>query len=160
MVKVHPSSAKLTYVPHKGVIALMTDVKLKDKFNFECQRCGSCCSDPPRLNPKESSRMAAYLGLSRANFFKEYLSIEPDDFYFWKVVPSKKDGRCIFLKEPKEEPKYCDVYEAAPRQCRGRPLFGGSYVGDIVRPKAMRLQIDHCPGLGKGKEYTVKGWIR
>jgi Fe-S-cluster containining protein len=160
MVKIHPSDTKLTYIPFKDVLAEMVDVKLKDKFNFECQRCGSCCSDPPRINPKESSKMAEYLGLSNADFFKEYLSIEPDQFYIWKVLPSKKDDRCIFLKEPKQKPKYCEVYEAAPRQCRGRPLFGGSYVGDIVRPKAMKLQINQCPGLGKGKEHTVKRWIR
>jgi Fe-S-cluster containining protein len=162
MVKIHPSNAKLTYIPFKDALAEMTDVKLKDKFNFECQRCGSCCSDPPRINLKESSRMAEYLGLSRADFFNEYLSIEPDSIYFWKAVPSKKDGHCIFLKDDKSEgrQKYCEVYEAAPRQCRSRPLFGGSYVGDIIRPKAMKLQINHCPGIGKGKEYTVKGWIR
>jgi Fe-S-cluster containining protein len=161
MVKVRASDETLTYNPTKGAIIGYIEVKLKDKFDFKCQRCGSCCSNTPGINHKESSRISEYLGISKADFIKDYTSIEPDPFYAWKVKLSKKNGSCVFLKEDeKKREKYCEIYKVAPRQCQARPLSGNTYFGETVRPKAMKIQINPCPGLGKGSEQTVKKWIR
>jgi Fe-S-cluster containining protein len=148
MVKIDSSKVKGVYIRELGIkTRLITGVKLEDSFNFECQKCGSCCYHPSAINPKELSRAANYLGISNAEFFHKYTEMHEDSLYGWKVKFKEKNGHCVFLE--KNDKASCMIYPVRTRQCRGKPVV--SIYG---------LSIDPCKGLDKGSEYTVEEWIR
>jgi Fe-S-cluster containining protein len=154
MVKIHQDSWKT--FPSGSRINLI-EVKLKDKFNFECQRCGKCCYRPPAVNPAEAYRIAQHRGESAAEFAGDYIDFVKEPGYGWRaIIKKQEDGRCTFYNGNK-----CEVFPVAPRQCKARPLSGGKDGGgENVRLKSMNILLNICGGIGKGKEHTVKEWIR
>jgi len=158
-MKVDKSKSRREYNSAFGGIVDLIDVELYDSFNFQCQRCGECCHDPPGLNPKEVIKLAEYLGVTKPQFFGRYTSIHKDSYYGWKVKLKKTNDYCIFLKI--DGKSSCSVYEVRPRQCRGRPIIGTVNLLDkIVDVEWMSFQINPCAGLDKGNECTVAEWIK
>lgn len=160
MVKVNASMARDLRDPRlgHGYRVRVINVEPYDKFNFDCQRCGTCCTWPPGINPNELAELSEFLGISKTEFFNKYTETVKHPEYGLKVKLIKKGGHCIFLK--REDGKAsCSVYEAKPRQCRGIPLFEYADVSGNVDPeKCFKLSV--CKGLDKGPEHTVSDWIK
>lgn len=105
-----------------------------------CGVCvGACMIQPGIFAPGEAKKAAKLLGVSEAQFIKDYIVIdywEPDDSTQWKRVEflaprktgdaekhihdGKADwtygfirGECVFLKE-----RRCTIHEAKPAECR------------------------------------------
>ena len=83
---------------------------------YECQRCTACCRWPGqvRLTKEEISRLAAFKGLSEAEFIQQFTRLR------WVrgglTLQEKPDGGCVFL-----EGDDCSVQSVKPQQCRDFP---------------------------------------
>lgn len=156
MSNIRPSDAKYKLIG--GVFAKVAEVTLDDRFMFDCLRCGWCCSYPPGINPKEASRIANYLGLSKKDFFDGYVTLQEDDSYGWKAKIDKRGDNCAFWSKDNGKAT-CKIHSVKPRQCKVKPVLrlgNESFEG----LEAMRLLFEPCRGFGRGKEYTVREWIK
>jgi len=112
-------------------------------IRFACRRCGACCTGDPgvvRVNQREITDIAAYLGMSVSQVVRAFL-------YRWKnghSIREESDGRCLFFENG------CRIYPVRPKQCRTFP-FWLSNLRSEARWKTIRSE---CPGIGKGRLYT------
>jgi Fe-S-cluster containining protein len=157
MTKVRASDAKYRHIG-SGMYAKIIDVKPEDSFRFDCLRCGTCCSRPPGINPKEASRIAEYLGISKIDFFNDYVILMEDPFYGWKAKLDMRGDYCVF-REKGDGKASCKIHEVSPRQCRAKPIAGLGRDPTKSGLEAIRLGFQPCSGFGRGREYTVKEWI-
>jgi len=83
---------------------------------FECQRCTACCRWPGqvRLTDAEITRLAAFKGISEADFIQQFTRLRWDRGGL--ALQEKPDGGCIFL-----EGDDCSVQAVKPQQCRDFP---------------------------------------
>lgn len=118
-------------------------------INFECQGSGRCCTSRGEygyvyLTKKDREDMAKVLGLTKAQFTKDYCQ-KGDDVYFLKENPESPD--CIFLEGNK-----CSVYEGRPTQCRTWPFWP-----ENMHAKTWKKEIaSYCAGVNKGRLYTAQ----
>ncbi|MBM4142250.1 MAG: YkgJ family cysteine cluster protein [Lentisphaerae bacterium] len=84
---------------------------------FQCLRCGNCCR--PRgyvfLAAGETARIAAFLGMTEAEFLDRYARLTRDTRR--PSLIEKPAGSCIFLQADNT----CRVHDVKPRQCRDYP---------------------------------------
>ena len=146
-------------------------------FNFECRRCGHCCSlySIP-CTDKDVQRILSYLmyPLEKASDFIEL--VEPEDY----VMESYEDVPKVLIKDFDSEnivlvlksdiiDKYCyffnqvkcSIYPARPLVCRFFPIVyeyeDGSEAELIERPEDIKFSVfeegKYCKGMGQGKEF-------
>jgi Fe-S-cluster containining protein len=120
----------------------------KNGVQFECQGTGRCCLSRGThgyvyLTLKDRRRFAQHLGLTTAEFTKQYC----DSHDGWIYLKQRSDRACRFLAD-----KSCSVYEARPAQCRTWP-FWPENMGAKAWDKEV---VQFCPGVGIGKLYSAK----
>jgi len=83
---------------------------------YECQRCAACCRWPGqvRLTNEEIARIAAFKGLSEADFIQQFTRLTWDRGGL--ALQEKPNHECIFL-----EGENCAVQPVKPQQCREFP---------------------------------------
>ena len=83
---------------------------------YECQRCTACCRWPGqvRLTNEEITRLAAFKGLSEADFIQQFTRLRWDRGGL--ALQEKPGGGCVFL-----DGDDCSVQAAKPQQCRDFP---------------------------------------
>lgn len=81
-------------------------------FGFTCRRCKQCCRDKLiQVNPYESARLSAFLGIGTTEFLKRY-TVRNGTY-----LRLLHDGTCCFLG-----PEGCSVHPHRPLVCRLYPL--------------------------------------
>ena len=71
-----------------------------------------------KLLPGEGERIAAYLGISEAEFFSGMTRLSPDRQ--WLSLTENADGSCIFLTS-ENGAAACRIDPVKPEQCRAFP---------------------------------------
>ena len=84
---------------------------------FICARCGACCRWPGyvRLTTDEPTQIAAFLGLSVADFIDQYTRLTADRRNL--SLTETESGACRFLTADQS----CRIHPVKPRQCRTFP---------------------------------------
>ena len=116
-----------------------------DGIRFQCQRCGCCCGGEPGyvwVERPEIVRMSEHLGISVAEFRSRYLR----RVGFRLSLIEKPNGDCILLRDGR-----CTVYSVRPLQCRTFPFWEDA----LNDPEWFQRALRGCPGVGKGKLYTL-----
>ena len=55
---------------------------------IDCLTCANCCSTTsPLFKEKDIERLSKHLGMKAGDFVQEYLRIDEDDDYVFKVLP-------------------------------------------------------------------------
>ena len=146
----------------------------RNGLSFSCTQCGACCSGSPgsvRFSEQEMVNMASTLGITPQYFKEKYTRVEiHGEEVRWlelKEVPtpvieqsdgtiSQTDGLdCIFLDRKTIPGKaICGVYESRPLQCRTWP-FWKENVDDQSSWKVASTGREGCPGIGRGKKYSI-----
>jgi hypothetical protein len=88
--------------------------KLHEKVfeEIDCLKCANCCKIlGPKLTDKDIERLSRYLKIKPSDFFENYLRIDEDNDYVFKVMP------CPFLLTE----NYCSVYKVRPKACKEYP---------------------------------------
>lgn len=121
-------------------------------LNFECARCGRCCSGPGEgyiwVSRPEIEFIADYLKMPVAQVRKKYLrriglrtSIIED--------PANKD--CIFLERSRGG-RFCRIYEVRPNQCRTWPFWSNNLKNINTWNEAAK----RCSGINRGRRYSCE----
>jgi Fe-S-cluster containining protein len=112
-------------------------------LEFTCTGCGGCCRGEGYvwMTPPEIEALAAFLGLSTADFGRRYLRRIGRSL----SLIEKPNHDCIFWDDG------CTVYAARPTQCRTFPFWPEN----LETPGAWEAVVHHCPGAGTGKHYDL-----
>lgn len=83
---------------------------------YVCQRCTACCRWPGdvRLEEEEVPRIAAFLGLSEADFIERFTRLRTNRQGLSLI--EKENHECVML-----ENGGCRIHEVKPSQCAGFP---------------------------------------
>jgi hypothetical protein len=102
---------------------------------FSCRQCGECCRGEKGIlvTPVELEALAAYLGLSTAEFAARYLvdtAMGPQ--------MATQNGSCIMQQD-----ELCLVHPVKPRICREWPFLKAL----VVHADEFAAAKEACPGL-------------
>jgi Fe-S-cluster containining protein len=79
----------------------------------DCLDCGNCCkTTSPIFTDKDIERISKHLRMKVANFEKQYLERDEDNFMVLKTAP------CSFLDESDNS---CIIYNVRPKACAEYP---------------------------------------
>jgi uncharacterized protein len=124
----------------------MSEPWYADGLQFECTRCGNCCTGAPgtvRVTDKEISRLARFLGMSRKAFLGTYTRKVKGHISLREM--SNYD--CVFF----DRESGCRVYDQRPRQCRTWPFWKMV----VSSPEEWAFQSHHCPGINSGQLHDA-----
>ena len=85
---------------------------------FKCQKCGACCrikNGIVRVSDAEISRIAAFLGMTEAEFIDRETDVAPDRRGL--ILKSRPDGACAWLTDD----NLCRINPVKPDKCRSFP---------------------------------------
>lgn len=89
-----------------------------ERNQFVCQRCGACCRIPNgivRVSDAEIARIAAFLGMTEAEFIERETEVAPDRKGL--ILKSCPDGACAWLMDD----NLCRINPVKPDKCRTFP---------------------------------------
>lgn len=88
-----------------------------ERSAIPCHRCGVCCERwQPLVGAGEMARLAAFLGISDAQFGEEFTEAYPLDD---RVRFLRREGAgCIFLRYQADGRATCSVHQARPDVCQ------------------------------------------
>ena len=109
----------MKFIKEYGTEGPHQELTLNDSYRFECQRCGSCCSEPGYFSPQGITKVANHLGLSRSDFFRQYCELPLQRIV---ITPRKKSGYCTFLGIVADGRPGCRIHEVKPANCSYLPL--------------------------------------
>jgi Fe-S-cluster containining protein len=152
------SSDKRRFEVGFGTYTTAVLVKPEDTFSFDCLRCGTCCSHPPSLIPKEGRAAAKRVGMSNEEFFDKYVVLEPNIYCGYLAVFDRVGDECIFYSKEKGKAS-CKIHGAKPNLCRSKPVMR---YGSDSNPSSenMKILFEFCRGYGRGREQTIGEWIK
>ncbi len=119
-----------------------------DGLRFQCAGCGGCCTGDPGyvwVDKQEIARLANALGMTAAEFKKEYVRTEHRKTSLRELA----GGDCVFFDR---KTMGCKVYDARPIQCRTWPFWQSN----LRTPFAWRSTCESCPGSGRGPLLSLE----
>ncbi len=117
----------------------------KHGLRFECQRCGSCCRGEPGvvwITKREAKSISCSQGVSIDLFTKNYVRLINGRI----SLLEHGNGDCVMYDNG------CKIYENRPRQCKTFPFWSSN----LKNNTEWQEQKKTCPGIGKGKLYTLE----
>lgn len=115
-------------------------------IRFECQPgCTKCCEEQGfvYLTEDDITRLAAFLGLGRAEFEKRHVYRTKN----LRRLRVPRYAQCAFLKDGG-----CSVHEAKPIQCASFPFWP-----EILGSRRVWHETGkRCPGIGKGDLVNIE----
>lgn len=116
--------------------------------SIDCLGCANCCkSISPTLYDKDIERLAKALRLKPSAFIEQYLNIDEENDYVFKVTP------CPFL----DDENYCMVYENRPKACREYPHTDRPRFYQILKLTLKNTFV--CPAAFEVMEKLKKGYL-
>jgi len=116
-------------------------------YSYRCGACSRCCRNYLiRVNPYELLRLARHLGMSCADFTRDYVGADT-------ALRHKPDDTCIFLG-----PQGCMVHPVRPLACRLYPL-GRHVSGEDVETFFPMQPHPETKGI-YGTDGTVDDYLR
>jgi Fe-S-cluster containining protein len=119
----------------------------RDGLNFECTRCGACCTGAPGyvwVDADEMAALADFRGVSIEEFARRHVRRVGHRY----SLIEKPGGDCIFW----DRQRGCTVYPARPTQCRTWPFWRDN----IETPEDWARVERTCPGAGRGRWFSVE----
>lgn len=123
-LKLYQTKAQEQYKNHKKLSLALKKKKPKDLDavthqlhddafeKIDCLECANCCkSISPIVRDKDIQRIAKYLKVKPSAFVTEYLLLDNEGDYVFKIQP------CPFLGAD----NYCSIYSARPKACAEYP---------------------------------------
>lgn len=95
-----------------------------DTANFECLRCGRCCSSGPNvgLTAFDILRIAGHLGVEWKKLRGRHIIAVIADTIAIPILMDKGGGRCVFLEMLNGIP-HCSIYPVRPMKCKIYPFI-------------------------------------
>ncbi len=125
----------------------MSDPWYADGLNFECTRCGLCCTGTPGyvwVDDQEITAIADFLGVPA----EELIARHTRQAHRGRSLREKPNGDCVFY----DRSEGCTIYPVRPKQCRTWPLWESN----VRTPQAWERTKKVCPGSGRGELIPVE----
>lgn len=147
----------------KEFLMKMVPVGSKERFPFQCRRCGACCRHVKESIPMESLdafRLARYLRdkgepiQCMDDVLAKYaipVLLHESGYMVFMLSTVGPDDACVFLKDNK-----CTIHVAKPRACRTYPISVGPAMSGGYEAYLSMEQTHHF----KGPQQSVKKWIQ
>ena len=93
------------------------ELRLQNSFN--CRRCGACCRIKDgivRVSEDEIARIAAFLGVSEADFIANDTELSPDRKSL--ILKNASNGACVYLTSD----NLCRINPVKPNKCSTFPF--------------------------------------
>ncbi len=123
-------------------------------LRFTCTQCGNCCTGPTGFvlfTDKEADAMAAELGISSEDFYKQYSRETLVGRSLNETVVDGFGYDCVFLtRDDKTGKTGCSVYKSRPEQCRTWPFWRSNLIGK----RAWKEESRDCPGMNTGQLHS------
>ncbi len=119
----------------------------RDGLQFECTRCGHCCSGATgtvRVSDSEIEALARRVSLSVEKFRTVYTRALRRGGI---SLREKRNRDCVFF----DRDQGCTVYQQRPRQCRTWPFWGGV----VATEDRWAEEAEDCPGMNRGKLHDA-----
>ena len=117
----------------------------KDGLQFECTKCGKCCTGKPGyvwVKVEDMHRIAEFLGLRFRDFMSRYVR-KIGNYY---SLIEKPNWDCIFYDSG------CTIYPVRPLQCRTFPFWKEN----LLTPANWEQTGKQCEGIATGKTYSAE----
>ena len=141
----------------------LTPISIEEPFRFACSQklsCfNECCRDLSQfLTPYDILRLKNHLGLSSADFLKQYCSQHTGPESGLPIV-TLKPKTALQLTCPFVTAVGCSVYANRPSSCRTYPLaraISKSRETGAISEHFMVLKEPHCGGFNENKVQTIE----
>ncbi len=123
-------------------------------LNFSCTQCGNCCTGGPGyvwISDQEVDRLAEHLKMTRAATIKKFCRTINGRLSLQEERDESGQYPCVFLQADATGKRGCTIYPVRPLQCRTWPFWEGN----LSAEKNWKLAGAKCPGLNKGKHYSL-----
>ncbi|MCI2227816.1 YkgJ family cysteine cluster protein [Polaribacter sp. MSW13] len=105
--------ARLKKRTPKNLDYVMQELHDEEFAKTDCLDCGNCCkTTSPIFTDKDTERISKHLKMKVADFQKQYLERDEDDFMVLKTAP------CTFFDESDNS---CFIYNVRPKACAEYP---------------------------------------
>jgi Fe-S-cluster containining protein len=111
-------------------------------LQFQCTRCGSCCTGKPGFVWVEDAEIEA-IAAHRNEKLAETLTLYTRTVGSRRSLREKANGDCVFY----DRQAGCTIYPVRPRQCRTWPFWDSN----VATPEAWKATCRVCPGAGQGE---------
>jgi Fe-S-cluster containining protein len=121
----------------------------RNGLQFECLKCGSCCTGAPGyvyLSENDIVSIAGFLKKDKVSFIREYTRHVTVFGERRLSLIERKNYDCVFFKG------ICRIYEARPYQCRSFPFWKRHLVSEREWKRAGK----RCPGIDRGRVYPAQ----
>lgn len=121
-------------------------------LNFECQKCGGCCSGPGEgyiwVTRPEIELIADFLKMTAGQLRQQYLKRVG---LRTTIIENRTTKDCIFLQNCAGQ-KRCMIYPVRPSQCRSWPFWPNN----LTSTDAWNKAAQKCPGINRGRRYSFE----
>ncbi len=119
----------------KGQVGFVINDLHEEVFKeIDCLECANCCkTTPPLITNQDINRISKFLRIKTGDFIDDYLKIDEDNDYVFKVTP------CVFL----DTDNYCSIYEVRPKACREYPHTDSRKISLNL----MKKNLEICPAV-------------
>ncbi len=119
----------------KGQVGFVINDLHEEVFKeIDCLECANCCkTTPPLITNQDINRISKFLRIKTSDFIDDYLKIDEDNDYVFKVTP------CVFL----DTDNYCSIYEVRPKACREYPHTDSRKISLNL----MKKNLEICPAV-------------
>jgi Fe-S-cluster containining protein len=118
----------------------------QDGLQFQCTRCGGCCTGEPGFVLVSDDELAAVAAFRREALVETTglcTRLTPKG----RILREQPNGDCIFFNRTAG----CTIYSLRPRQCRTWPFWASN----LRTPQAWQQTCRVCPGSGRGELISV-----
>lgn len=138
-------------------------VNENDEIEFECQRCGGCCThrdgrDAVLISPLDIYNGAKALGITAKEFVDEYCEsyVGNQSGLIVMVLACNEFHTCKLLEQKLDEPARCKIHKAKPIICALHPLGIVHQYDKTSKQKDFGyVMVDQCPQSCTGKKIKV-----
>jgi Fe-S-cluster containining protein len=105
---------------------------------IDCTSCANCCRKATaKLREREIDKLAKYIGVSRREFLRDYVTQTEDE---GPILRRTEEKGCIFL-----EGNLCSVYDVRPMTCEDFPHLVRGTGSLVSRLWVMPERATYCP---------------
>jgi Fe-S-cluster containining protein len=168
MIDLHAAAGKMPAMKLTVIAERAAGPWYAEGLSFTCSQCGNCCTGSPGyvwISPIEIDRLAEFLELPRKEVISKYCRRLGGRYSLNEQRSPQGNYDCVFLHEEKvtsrragredrmivHTRRTCTIYPVRPLQCRTWPFWEGN----LASPQHWRRAAQRCPGMGRGREYSL-----
>jgi len=117
-------------------------------LQFECLKCGNCCTGAPGfvyLSEEDIASIAEFLEKDKRSFIREYTRVITIFGERRLSLCERSNYDCVFWS------RVCLIYDVRPYQCRSFPFWKRH----LISKREWEKVSNRCPGIDRGQVHSA-----